>query len=88
MAVRTVVSIVDDDESVRESLPDLLRSFGFDVAAFASAEGFLASESLDRTSCLIRTAGWEVRTFRLRRSLPRLPTVARAELSCARHELA
>jgi FixJ family two-component response regulator len=37
------ISVVDDDESVRESLPDLLRSFGFEACAFASAEAFLAS---------------------------------------------
>jgi CheY-like chemotaxis protein len=53
MAARKLVSVVDDDESVRESLPDLLRSFGFDVAPFASAETFLASDSLDLSSCLI-----------------------------------
>jgi FixJ family two-component response regulator len=48
-----LVSIVDDDESVRESLPDLLRSFGFEVSAFASAEEFLAAQSLEETGCLI-----------------------------------
>jgi FixJ family two-component response regulator len=48
-----LVSLVDDDESVRESLPDLLRSFGLEVHPFASAEAFLASESLDRTDCLV-----------------------------------
>jgi FixJ family two-component response regulator len=48
-----LVSIVDDDESVRESLPDLLRSFGFEVAAFASAEEFLAADSIEETGCLI-----------------------------------
>jgi len=53
MAVRFLVSIVDDDESVRESLPDLLREFGFAVEAFSSAEEFLASDHVDRTSCLI-----------------------------------
>jgi FixJ family two-component response regulator len=47
------VSVVDDDESVRESLPDLLREFGFDVQAFATAEEFLASEWLDSTHCLL-----------------------------------
>jgi FixJ family two-component response regulator len=52
-AARPFVSVVDDDESVRESLPDLLREFGFDVRAFASAEEYLASDSVDRTSCLI-----------------------------------
>jgi FixJ family two-component response regulator len=48
-----LVCVVDDDESVRESLPDLLQSFGLNVQAFASAERFLASNCLDRTSCLI-----------------------------------
>jgi FixJ family two-component response regulator len=47
------VSVVDDDESVRESLPDLLREFGFAARAFSSAEEFLASADLGRTRCLI-----------------------------------
>jgi FixJ family two-component response regulator len=47
------VSIVDDDESVRESLPDLLREFGFAAQAFSSAEEFLASEYVGQTRCLI-----------------------------------
>jgi FixJ family two-component response regulator len=53
MAKRSLVSVVDDDESVRESLPDLLRQFGFAVQAFSSAEAFLASEVVSETSCLI-----------------------------------
>lgn len=53
MVVRPLVSVVDDDESVRESLPDLLREFGFDVQAFSSAEAFLASACVDETRCLI-----------------------------------
>jgi FixJ family two-component response regulator len=48
-----IISVVDDDESVRESLPDLLREFGFDVRAFSSAEGFLDSGFVDETKCLI-----------------------------------
>jgi FixJ family two-component response regulator len=48
-----LISVVDDDESVRESLPDLLREFGYDVRAFASAEEFLDSGSIDETGCLI-----------------------------------
>jgi len=47
------VSVVDDDESVRESLPDLLRELGFVVQAFASAEEFLVSDCVDQTRCLI-----------------------------------
>jgi FixJ family two-component response regulator len=53
MVTRYLVSVVDDDESVRESLPDLLRSFGFEVQPFASAEDFLASESRALTGCLV-----------------------------------
>jgi FixJ family two-component response regulator len=53
MAMRPLVSVVDDDESVRESLPDLLREFGFAVQAFSSAEEFLASEYVGETRCLI-----------------------------------
>ena len=48
-----VISVVDDDESVRESLPDLLRELGFAACAFPSAEGFLASDYVDQTRCLI-----------------------------------
>ncbi|NKK73278.1 response regulator [Rhizobium leguminosarum bv. viciae] len=50
---RSLVSVVDDDESVRESLPDLIRIFGFDVQAFSSAAEFLNSEWVSRTDCLI-----------------------------------
>ena len=48
-----LLSVVDDDESVRESLPDLLREFGFAVRAFSSAREFLSSDYLDETRCLI-----------------------------------
>jgi FixJ family two-component response regulator len=50
---RPLLSVVDDDESVRESLPDLLREFGFAARAFASAEDFLLSDCVDQTRCLI-----------------------------------
>ncbi len=49
----SLVSVVDDDESVRESLPDLLRELGFEAQAFPSAEEFLASDSVGQTRCLI-----------------------------------
>ena len=49
----SLVSVVDDDESVRESLPDLLREFGFAAQAFSSAEEFLASDYVGQTRCLI-----------------------------------
>ena len=53
MVIRSRVSVVDDDPSVRESLPDLLRELGFAVQAFASAEEFLASDCVGQTRCLI-----------------------------------
>jgi FixJ family two-component response regulator len=53
MVKRSLVSVVDDDESVRESLPDLLRVFGYAVATFSSAEEFLGSDDLGQTRCLI-----------------------------------
>jgi FixJ family two-component response regulator len=53
MGTRTLVSVVDDDESVRESLPDLIRQFGFCARAYSSAEAFLASESVGETRCLV-----------------------------------
>ena len=52
-AERSLVSVIDDDESVRESLPDLLRQFGFAAVAFPSAEAFLESQTADRTRCLV-----------------------------------
>jgi FixJ family two-component response regulator len=53
MVRRSLVSVVDDDESVRESLPDLLRELGFAAHAFSSAEEFLSSDCVDQTRCLI-----------------------------------
>jgi FixJ family two-component response regulator len=50
---RSLVSVVDDDESVRESLPDLLKEFGFAARAFSSPEEFLASDCVDGTKCLL-----------------------------------
>jgi FixJ family two-component response regulator len=49
----SLVSVVDDDESVRESLPDLLKEFGFASRTFSSAEEFLTSDAILRTECLI-----------------------------------
>jgi FixJ family two-component response regulator len=48
-----IVAVVDDDESIRESLPDLLREFGFAARAFASAQEFLAYDYIADTRCLI-----------------------------------
>ena len=57
MIPSSLVSVVDDDESVRESLPDLLREFGFTARSFSSAEEFLASEYVGQTNCLILDVG-------------------------------
>ena len=48
-----LISVVDDDESVRESLPDLIREFGFEAQTFSSAEEFLASKTIAATNCLV-----------------------------------
>jgi FixJ family two-component response regulator len=52
-AARPFVSIVDDDESVCQSLPDLLRELGFSAQAFSSAEEFLSSDHVNGTECLL-----------------------------------
>jgi FixJ family two-component response regulator len=50
---RPLVAVVDDDESVRESLPDLLGELGFAASAFSSAEAFLSSDDIGQTRCLV-----------------------------------
>ena len=50
---RPLLSVVDDDEMLRESLPDLLREFGFAARAFSSGQEFLSSDDVDETRCLI-----------------------------------
>ena len=52
-AGRPFIVVVDDDQSVRESLPDLLHECGYSVIAFASAEDFLGSSVVEMTDCLI-----------------------------------
>jgi FixJ family two-component response regulator len=49
----SMISIVDDDSSVREALKDLIRSMGFSVTTFSCAEDFLCSDVLSQTGCLI-----------------------------------
>src|SRR5689334_3656852 len=53
MKPQPLVAVVDDDESVRESLPDLLRELGFTARAFPTAEQFLAAEGVAEVQCLI-----------------------------------
>jgi FixJ family two-component response regulator len=53
MTDATLVSIVDDDESIHQSLPSLVKHFGFRVRTFTSAEVFLASDCVGQTKCLI-----------------------------------
>jgi FixJ family two-component response regulator len=48
-----MISIIDDDEAVREATKGLIRSLGYSAAAFASAEEFLHSDRVKDTSCLI-----------------------------------
>ena len=50
---RPLLSVVDDDEMLRESLPELLREFGFAARAFSSGQEFLSSDYVDQTRCLI-----------------------------------
>jgi len=52
-AVGPLVCVVDDDKSIRESLPDLLNEFGYSVCTFSSAQEFLESTTLDKTAVLI-----------------------------------
>ena len=59
---RLLVSVVDDDESVRESLPDLLREFGYQARVFSSAQEFLGSDCVDHTKCLILDIAMPVMT--------------------------
>jgi len=53
MKTPLLVSVVDDDESVRESLPELLKELGYGALIFSSGEEFLASEGVLRTQCVI-----------------------------------
>ena len=58
LPAKALVSVVDDDESVRESLPDLLREFGFAAQAFASADEFEPARGCPRTTTSEWWPGW------------------------------
>ena len=53
ISTSSLVSIVDDDQSIREALASLIEAFGFDVELFSSAEEFLESITIELTDCLI-----------------------------------
>jgi FixJ family two-component response regulator len=80
MSNSSFISVVEDDDSVRESLQCLIRSFGFAVEAFASAEEFLKSDHLRDTRCLILDVrmrgmnGFELQR-RLLASHPEIPVI-------------
>ena len=88
-----LVSVVDDDDSVRESLPDLVKALGFRVEAFSSAEEFLASDCVGRTSGLILDVampdmtGLELQHELARRgqSIPIVFITARRDATMRRH---
>ncbi len=80
MNARLLVSVVDDDPSFRESLPELLKELGFAAQTFSSAKEFLASDALLRSSCLILDVAMPVMSgpdlFReLRRRDVKIPVV-------------
>lgn len=89
MEARPLVTIVDDDESVRESLPDLVRELGFEAKAFASAEEFLASDDVSRADCAILDIGLpgmsgpqlQRELIRLGRAIPVIFITGRSEMS-------
>ncbi len=84
---RPLVSVIDDDESVRESLPDLLKELGYEVRAFCSAEEFLASDCVNQTRCLVLDIGLpgmsgpdlQLQLRRLGREIPTLFITANAD---------
>lgn len=51
--VPSLVCVIDDDDSVRESLPDLLREFGFSSQVFATPSDFLKSGFVEKAECLL-----------------------------------
>jgi FixJ family two-component response regulator len=75
-----LISIVDDDESMRESTKGLVRSLGYEAAAFASAEEFMQSERVGDTSCLIADvqmpglSGIDLQNWLIARGV-RMPTI-------------
>ena len=87
--VAILISVVDDDDSVRESLPDLLREFGLESKVFATPREFLESAFLEETTCLIldivmpEMSGPELRRELLRRGhdIPTIFVTAHADFA-------
>jgi FixJ family two-component response regulator len=87
MTAGQLISIIDDDASMREALVGLLRSLGYDVRDFASAEDFLASNDLKEFACAITDIqmpgmnGFELKRALITRhgSLPVIMITARTE---------
>jgi FixJ family two-component response regulator len=92
----SLVSVVDDDESIRQALPDLLRQFGFAAETFASAEAFLASQFVSETSCLLLDVAMpgmsgpdlQQELTRRRQKIPIVFITAYGDASVLRHLLA
>jgi FixJ family two-component response regulator len=87
MTKRSLVCIVDDSESVRDALFDLLQYSGYDVQAFDSAEAFLGATTVGESDCLILDVGLpgmsgpdlQLELTRQRRDLPIVFITAQAE---------
>src|SRR5580692_6521857 len=62
MKARLLISVVDDDQSFREALPELLNELGFAARTFSSAGEFLVSDAALRSSCLLLDVGMPVMT--------------------------
>lgn len=80
MSARLLISVVDDDESVREALPELLKELGFAARIFSSAEEFLVSDAGLHSSCLLLDVAMPVMSGpellrELRRRNVRIPVV-------------
>jgi FixJ family two-component response regulator len=80
MRSASLISIVDDDESMREATKGLLRSLGYRASTFGSAEEFLQSDSLNNTDCLIADvqmpglSGVDLQDWLITRGI-RMPTI-------------
>src|SRR5580698_4763339 len=77
-----IIAVIDDDDRVRESLHNLLASYGYNAEAYASAELFLASDGPSRSNCIIADVQLRKRQMtglellqRVRSSQPEVPVI-------------